>query len=299
MQSLRTFVAVAQHLNFTRAGDALGVTVSAVSLQIRALEEYLRQPLFRRNGRQVSLTEEGTALLPRVQRALDELERAIVDTRAERNSAGLQLTMLYSFLQQWLLPRLPRFYTSHSNIDLHFHTSTHLVDFVREECDAAIRFGLGRWPNVRADKLFDEWLVPVCAPALLQKFGPVRNADGLKRYHLLHSTTEPWSAWLLGRGAGNKDPPLPRGSHFDDSVAIVRSAVAGHGLALARWSLAAGEIDSGSLVVAGADALRTEESYWFAYPARSQASDAVGAFREWLRTEATLFAGPPGVRAPI
>jgi len=296
MQSLRVFVAVAQHLNFTRAGDALGLTVSAVSLQIRALEEYLRQPLFRRNGREVNLTAEGSALLPRVQRALDDLERAIFDTRADRGSAGLQLTTLYSFLQQWLLPRLPRFYAGHPQFDLHFHTSTQLVDFVREECDAAIRFGLGHWPNVHADKLFDEWLVPVCAPALLQKLGPVCNADDLRRYPLLHSTTEPWSAWLLRDRAGNDDPLLPRGSHFDDSVAIVRSAVEGHGLALARWSLAAGELASGSLVAASAELVKTERSYWFVFPVRAQAHDAVGIFRDWLRAEAAQFAGPPGIK---
>jgi LysR family glycine cleavage system transcriptional activator len=291
--SLRVFVAVAQHLSFTRAADTLGVTTSAASLQIRALEEYLRRPLFRRSGRQISLTDEGAALLPRVQRALEELERAVDDTRGNRGGGTLRVTTIVSFLQQWLLPRLPRFYVQHPGIDLHVHTSTELVDFLRAECDAAIRFGLGRWPNLLAVKLFDEWLVPVCAPALLAKHGPVNDADDLRRYRLLHSTTEPWTAWLLRDHAGNDDPLVVRGSHFDDSVSIVRSAVAGHGLALVRWSLAASEIASGALVAASAKPVKGERSYWFVYPARSRIHEPVVALRDWLLAESAQFAPPP------
>jgi len=270
------------------------VTVSAASLQIRALEEYLRLPLFRRNGRQVSLTDEGAALLPRVERALAELERAIDDSRAERGSGGVRVTTLVSFLQQWLLPRLPRFYAGHPSVDLHLHTSTQLVDFVRDECDAAIRYGLGRYAGLDAEKLFDEWLVPVCTPALFAKLGRVHDADDLRRYRLLHSTTEPWSAWLLRCCSDELDPLNAGGSHFDDSFAIVRSALAGHGLALARWSLAASEIASGSLVAASPEAVKVDRSYWFVSPARARMSEAVRRFREWVRAEAQQFPGPPG-----
>jgi len=290
------FVAVAQHLSFTRAADALGVTTSAASLQIRALEEYLGKPLFRRNGRQIQLTAEGAVLLPRVQRALEELERAVDDTRGERGGGAVRITTLVSFLQQWLLPRLPRFYARHPGIELHVHTSAEPVDFLRAECDAAIRFGLGQWPNLLAVKLLDEWLVPVCAPALLARHGPVLNADDLRRYQLLHSTTEPWSAWLLRGRSGSDDPLIARGSHFDDSVSIVRSAVAGQGLALARWSLAAGEIASGALALASLEPVKSERSYWFACPARSRVHEAVTTLREWLVTECVRFAPPPGTQ---
>lgn len=102
--SLRVFVTVTRHLNFTRAADALGVNASAASLQIRALEEYLGRSLFRRNGRQVRLTKEGARLLPRVQDALVELERAVDDVRLDRVAGPLRVTTLTSFLQLWLLP---------------------------------------------------------------------------------------------------------------------------------------------------------------------------------------------------
>src|SRR5580692_12636192 len=151
--SLRVFVAVAEHLNFTRAADALGVTASAASLQIRALEEYLGQRLFRRNGRQVHLTNEGAALLPRVQRALEELERAVDDVRLDRLAGPLRVTTLPSFLQLWLLPRMLRFRTAHPEVDLHMHTSADVVDFVQEDFQLAIRLGMGSWPNLWSEKV--------------------------------------------------------------------------------------------------------------------------------------------------
>ncbi|HEY5020063.1 MAG TPA: LysR family transcriptional regulator [Steroidobacteraceae bacterium] len=197
MGSLRVFVAVAKHLNFTRAADALGVTASAASLQIRALEQYLARPLFRRDGRQVHLTTEGASLLPRVQQALIDIERAVDEVRGDRHSGPIKVTTLSSLLQLWLLPRMARFRAAHPEVDLHLQSSANAVDFVREDFHLAIRFGTGGWPNVRAVKLMDEWLLPVCAPALYKKHGPVRSVDDLRRYPLLHSMSEPWTTGLF------------------------------------------------------------------------------------------------------
>ncbi|MFO1402532.1 MAG: LysR substrate-binding domain-containing protein [Steroidobacteraceae bacterium] len=291
---MRVFVAVAQHLNFTRAADALGVTAGAASLQVRALEEYLRRPLFRRSGRAVSLTSEGAALLPRVQQALGELERALDDTRSERGGGPLRVSMLNSFLQHWLLPRLPRLRTQYPRIDLHIDTSTHPVDFVREEQHAAIRLGHGGWPNVHAEKLLDDWLVPVCTPALHARHGTVHGAEDLQRYALVHSTTEPWTAWLFdGRGPVDGDAAFS-GARIDDSSAIVRLAMQGYGLALVRWSLAAAEIAAGQLVIASPRPVRFSRSYWFVCPPRALALDSLQGFRDWLRAELAAFQPPPG-----
>jgi LysR family glycine cleavage system transcriptional activator len=290
-------VAVAQHLNFTRAADALGVTAGAASLQIRALEEYLRRPLFRRSGRAVSLTAEGAALLPRVQQALGELERALDDSRSERGGGPLRVSMLSSFLQHWLLPRLPRLREQYPRIDLHIETSSRLVDFVREEQHAAVRMGQGGWPNVHAEKLLDEWLVPVCTPALYARHGAVRGPDDLARYALVHSTTEPWTAWLLdGRGAADGDARLT-GARIDDSSAVVRLALQGYGLALARWSLAAAEVAAGQLVIASPKPVRFTRSYWLVCPPRALALESLQGFRTWLRAEMAGFQPPPGAPA--
>jgi LysR family glycine cleavage system transcriptional activator len=289
--SLRVFISVAHHLSFTRAADALGVTASAASLQIRSLEEYLGRPLFRRNGRQVVLTTEGEALLPRVRQALEQLERAVDDARRDRNAGPVRVSTLASFLQQWLLPRLERFRVLYPDADLHLHTSDKMVDFVREDFHAAVRFGKGDWPNVHSQKLLDEWLVPVCSPGLYRKFGALRDANDLRRYPLLHSVSEPWTVWLFD-GRSSEQSGTPRGAVFDASVAVVRMAEQGAGLVLARWSLVADEIASGKLVRASERALRIEEAYWLVCPTRALALPAVKAFTDWLRSEAAAFIYP-------
>ena len=287
MGSLRVFVSVAQHLNFTRAADSLGVTASAASLQIRALEEYLGRPLFRRNGRHVHLTAEGSALLPRVRQALEELERAVDDVRLDRLAGPLRVTTLTSFLQLWLLPRIARFRTDHPEVDLHIHTSADAVDFVQEDFHLGIRFGVGGWPNLWAEKVLDEWLLPVCSPALFAKHGPVKTPDDLKRYPLVHSVSEPWTGWLF-EGRADHYAGEFRGAVFEDSEAVVRMAVRGAGLALARWSLVADEVHCGTLVAAGR-AVKFDRSYWLVCPARAQHLQSARTFMDWIRVEAELF----------
>ena len=284
-------MAVAQHLSFTRAADALGVTASAVSVQIRTLEEYLARPLFRRNGREVHVTAEGRALLPRVQQALEQLERAIDDARTERHAGTLKLSTLASYMQQWLLPRLPRFRAQHGDVDLHLHTSGDMVDFMRDDFQLAIRLGAGGWPNVHAEKVLDEWLLPVCSPALFEKYGPLRSADDLRRYPLLHSVTEPWTVWLFD-GRPTEQAAAFRGALFDDSHALVRMAMQGAGLALARWSLVADEIANGSLVRASAKTIAWDRGYWLVYPPRTAELPAVKAFSDWIKAECAAFATP-------
>jgi LysR family glycine cleavage system transcriptional activator len=285
---LRVFVSVAQHMSFTRAADSLGVSASAASLQIRALEEYLARPLFRRNGRAVHLTKEGAALLPRVQNALAELERAVDDVRLDRFAGPLRISTLASFLQLWLLPRIPRFRAAHPDIDLHIHTSAAAVDFVRQDFHVAIRFGDGDWPKLHTEKLLDEWLVPVCSAALYEKYGPLLAAADLERYPLIHSVSEPWTDWLFDGRAHQKIAAF-RGAIFEDSQAVVRMAVQGMGLALARWTLAADDIHCGALIAA-ARPVRFNRSYWLVCPARTQESAGVVAFMQWLRDEAQTFA---------
>ncbi|HEY3732134.1 MAG TPA: LysR substrate-binding domain-containing protein [Steroidobacteraceae bacterium] len=289
--SLRVFIAVAQHLSFTRAADALGVSASAASLQIRSLEEYLSRPLFRRNGRQVRLTAEGESLLPGVRQALEQLERAVDDVRGERGAGQVRLSTLASFLQQWLLPRLERLRTALPNVNLHLHTSDELVDFVRDDMHAAVRYGSGGYSNLHCVKLLDEWVLPVCSPAIYKKFGPVRDANDLRRYPLLHSSSEPWTDWLLD-GEGHGEPGAIRGPVFDAALPMVRMALQGTGLVLARWSLVADEIASGQLVRVSKRAVRIQFSYWLVSPARAQALPPFVAFSEWIRSEAAQFPSP-------
>ena len=292
LSSLRVFVATAEELSFSRAAHALGVTGAAVSMQVRALEEYLRIPLFVRHGHTIQLTAEGARLLPRLKGALAELERAIDEARHERQAGALTVSMLASFLQQWLLPRLPDFQRRLPALDLRLHTSPVMMDFLNADVQVAIRFGNGGWRHVHAERILDDWMLPVCARRLLERLGPVSDEADLKRYQLLHSNTEPWRAWVESEGTLT-DEWAVRGSTFDDSVAVIRAAQTGQGLALARWSLVASEVSEGRLVIASRKIVPMDRGYFFVCPASYLGMEKVAIFREWLLQQARASPRPP------
>lgn len=256
-------------------------------MQVQALEQYLGLSLFRRQGRLIELTAQGVQLLPKIRQGLSSLQDAIDDARAVRGQGPLRISVLGSFLTQWLIARLPLFESLHPGIDLSIDSSTALVDFRKSEVHAAIRLGAGGWPGLYCEKIMDEWLVPVCQPALLAKHGPVSDHTDLKRYRLLHSFTEPWSDWLL-------DLP-PSGIGIDDSAAVVRAAETGGGLALARWSLVADEIRRGRLAVASKKVIPYGRDYYFVCPPKHRSLPKVAAFHTWLRSEAEGHLPPKGV----
>lgn len=294
LASLRVFVAVAEQLSFSRAAQTLGVSTAAVSQQIRTLEGYLRVPLFLRRGHSIRLTAEGSRLLPRIRDALTELERTIDEVRHERRAGALTVTMLASFLQQWLLPRLPSFEQKFPDLDLRLHTSTALVDFLDSDVQAAIRFGPGNWPRLHAEKILDDWLLPVCARRLFESGGQVESESDLQRYELLHSNGEPWRAWIEGQSTIT-DEWAVCGTTFDDSVAVIRAAQAGRGLALVRWSLVSGEIAEGCLVIASSRIMPMAHGYHFVCPSSYLATEKVAAFRDWLQKQAQAAPRPPSM----
>ena len=163
------------------------------------------------------------------------------------------------------------------------------VNFAETGVHAAVRFGGGNWKGLHSEMLLNEWLVPVCAPSLYEKLGPVECVEDLRRYRLLHSSTEPWSIWLTGTPA---DSWPSSGLGFDDSTANVRSAEAGAGRALARWSLVASEVGNGRLVLASRQRTPYARRYYFVCPPRALSVKKVVAFRDWLRTQAAAHPAP-------
>jgi LysR family glycine cleavage system transcriptional activator len=294
LNGLRVFESVAAHLSFTEAAEALHVTPAAVSMQIRALEEYLRVPLFRRKGRTVSLTAEGELLLPGVRRGLGTLQQSMQQLRQDRSSGALSISTLASFLQKWLLPRLPRFHDRHPDIELSIHTSRTPVDFASSDFHAAVRMSTGPSAGLYSEKLMDEWFVPVCTRELLSKYGPLRDAADLKRFPLLHSSDEEWSLWLHpGSGPGWQE----RGTAFDDSLTVLAGAEQGIGLALTRWSLAAQDLASGRIVRASDRTVPCPRAYYFVCPETYVGMPKVQQLLTWLREMAAAFPHPDAAGA--
>ncbi|MET0291431.1 MAG: LysR substrate-binding domain-containing protein [Steroidobacteraceae bacterium] len=294
LNALRVFAAVAARRSFSAAAEQLNLTTAAVSLQVKALEDYLQIRLLVRSSQGVALTAEGERLVPYVERGLGELERGFRLVRAERSGGVLVVSMLTSFLHRWLMPRLPEFLSRHPEIDLRLQCTTQLTDFARSEVHVAVRMGRGHWPQVHADRLFTEWVAPVCSPALLERHGRLAGQGDTGTYPLLHSTSEPWEMWTEGALLDSWDERWPtQGAAFDDSVAILSAAVQGQGLVLARWSLVADELAAGRLVMASEHAIPYGYDCFFACPPAYLALPKVQALRAWLLEHAAKVEPPP------
>lgn len=294
LNALRAFEAVAAHLSFTDAARALNVSTAAISSHIKVLEEFLETPLFVRHSRSVRLTPQGARLLPGVQRGMSELSRAVEQLRQDRTSGLLNISLLGSFLQKWLLPRLGDFHLKHPEVDLRFSASRELVDFMTTDFHAAVRYGRGEWSNTRAEKMLDDWVFPVASPELVERLGRIQTMGDFSKYQLLHSASEPWVEWL--RRVGGDTTRLERGPVLDDSAAVLTAAEQGHGLALARWSLVAGDLAAGRLVRPSDQSVREKHSYYFVAPPQNFDLPKVRRFRDWLREVCRQFPPPEGER---
>ena len=295
LNALRVFEAVATHLSFAEAAEALHVTPAAVSMQIRTLEQYLRVPLFRRSARAIALSAEGALLLPGVRRGLAELQQAMQQLRQHRTGGVLNISTIASFLQKWLLPRLPQFYSRHPEVELSIHTSPEPVDFTQTNFHAALRMSVGPTAGLYNEKLLDEWFLPVCSPEMLARHGPVRAAADLKRYPLLRSADESWSIW---RRPGTDIDWRERGAAFDDSLTVLAAAEQGQGLALTRWTLAAQDLANGRLARASAQVLPCPRSYYFVCPESYMELPKLQQLLAWLREVAAASPRPDSVTPP-
>jgi LysR family transcriptional regulator, glycine cleavage system transcriptional activator len=291
LTGLKAFEAAARHLSFTRAAEELYVTQTAISHQIRALEDRLGVQLFRRLPRGLLLTEEAQRYLPAVRDAFDLIAAATDRLVAVSSSGTLTVSVLPSFASKWLVPRLGRFRVACPDIDLRISTSSHLVDFSREDVDVGIRMGRGVYPGLRVDWLFGESLVPVCSPELLEGPQPLRRPDDLRHHALLHEDDYAgWELWL--ELAGVQSIPVRRGPIFTDGAMVVQAAADGQGVALARRQLAAGDLAAGRLVQPFDVSIPQDLAYYLVCPEASAERPKVRRFREWLLAEAAGRAEP-------
>jgi LysR family glycine cleavage system transcriptional activator len=289
LNALRTFEAVASKLSFSRGAELLNVSPAAVSSQIRALEQRLGQTLFLRHGRQVELTEAGQKLLPGVQRGLAEIRQAVEVVTQDRSEGALNISMMPSFLQKWLMPRLVGFYSSQPNIDLRIHADNAMVDFDQSDMHAAVRFGDGNWPGLEILKLADDWILPVCSQQLLDETGPIKSVADLQKRDLFFLESDMWDPWFRVMGKSTRDS---RWSMLNDSISVLMAAEQGEGIALSRWSLVARDIEAGRLVRPIDAVVKADWSSYFVAPPHYFNLPKVTAFRQRLSDHFSQFALP-------
>jgi LysR family glycine cleavage system transcriptional activator len=282
LSSLRAFEAAARHLSFTRAAGELHVTQAAVSHQVKALEDWLGLKLFRRQNRNVFLTEAGQAYLPAVREAFDGLAEATRRLRQRDGESKLTVTVTLSFAAKWLMPRLGRFRRLHPEIEFRIDATDRNVDLAREEMDVGLRYGAGSWPGLASRRLLNEELFPVCSPALAAE---LKRPEDLARHTLLHDEMrQDWRMWLLAAGVASVDPT--RGPSFNNSAMCVQAAIDGEGVALGRSALVAADLAAGRLVRPFAVHLPTEFAYYVVFTPQAGELPRVKAFVDWLTAEA-------------
>jgi len=302
LNALRVFEAAARHLSFTKAAEELHVTPGAVSQQIKALEDYLQTPVFRREKRSLLLTDEAQASLPVLREGFDKLAEAGKILSAKADTGRLTVSVAPSFASKWLVPRLDQFQTDHPEIDVWVSADMDVVDFAVNDVDLAIRYGSGHYPGLITDHLMAEKIVPVCSPQLLTGDNPLKTPEELTHHTLLHdSSTDKdescptWPMWLKAAGVCHKQGD--RGLKFNQSSLVIEAAVAGKGVALAKAALALADLEAGRLVIPFDMTTPTEFAYYIVHPPSKSSSAAVKAFATWLKDEAATTIDATGSRA--
>jgi len=287
LNALRCFDIAAKHLSFTKAAAELHVTHSAVSHQIKALEEWLGLPLFRRVNRGLVLTEAGQAYLKPIREAFERLGDATRRLRVRERSGPLTVSVMPSFAGKWLVPRLGRFRQRHPDIDVRISASSELVDFERDDVDIAVRYGRGNWPGLRVELLMHETLFVVCSPSLLQGPDAIRAPADIARHTLLSDLDwriDVWQIWFEAAGLGVVEGR--RALSFNYSNLMIQAAVDGLGVALSQHALAGDDLAAGRLVRPFDISLPTEYAYYVVMPEVSAERPKIAAFRDWLKDEA-------------
>jgi LysR family glycine cleavage system transcriptional activator len=297
LHALQGFVTAARSGNLSRAADSLHLTVSALSHQIRGLEERLGRRLFVRNARGVQLTGDGRQLFERVASHFDALEQAL-QPFAARHDDVLTLSVTPSMASAWLVPRLAGFLAAHPQVEINLQSESAMVDFQRDAgIDAALRIGQGAWPGVTAEHLFDEWVAPVASPALVERMGGLPAPGDLHRWPLLGDPDRDdlWNVWFARFGGV---APTRFVASFDDSEALHRGAAAGVGVALGKLTRVRLLLESGQLLqLTPRQRLQTDYAHYLVYPPRSAGHLGLQAFRQWLHGQARDYA--LAMQAPV
>ena len=297
LASLRAFEAAARHLSFERAAAELGVTPTAISHQIRLLEEFCGQALFRRRPRPLALTGAGERLFPVLRNGLDAFAVAIALVMRDAERGPLRVTTPSAFASQWLVPRLPQWREAHPDIPLEIIGTNAVLDLRAGEADVTIRYARNMPTGFAAEELFRDTYVPVCSPALLASSGPITRAADLLRCPLIHfdwlradPDTPNWRRWLAT--ARSVDPDIPEvaevwGLSFREELHAIEAVVAGQGVAICSDVVVGRELDSGVLVKAH-DLSLPGYGFYLVYLRNHARQPVIDAFSRWIRSVAGL-----------
>ena len=284
------FEAAARHLSFTKAGAELHLTQSAVSRQIKELEEQLGAALFQRRHRALALTDAGQQFYASTAQVLATMRAATERIRAQTGRRTLAVTTTHSFAALWLIPRLAGFTRNHPGVDVRITAETRVQDLERDGLDIALRHGPASLAGANAVRLFGEKVFPVCSPQLLKK-NPLDKPTDLQHHVLLHyddpDGRHPWLHWKTWLEVERIADLRPASTlTFSGYEQIIPAAVAGHGVALGRSPLVKDLLASGELVAPFKSQADPARAYFAIVSPNAAGRPEVRAFLDWLKDEA-------------
>ncbi|GAL56585.1 MULTISPECIES: glycine cleavage system transcriptional regulator GcvA [Enterobacteriaceae] len=284
LNALRVFDAAARHLSFTRAADELFVTQAAVSHQIKSLEDFLGLKLFRRRNRSLLLTEEGQSYFQDIKEIFSQLTEATRKLQSRSAKGALTVSLLPSFAIQWLVPRLSSFNSAYPGIDVRIQAVDREVDKLADDVDVAIFYGRGNWPGLRVEKLYAEYLLPVCSPLLLTGDKPIKTPEDLAKHTLLHDASRrDWQTYTRQLGLNLN---VQQGPIFSHSAMVLQAAIHGQGVALANNVMAQSEIEAGRLACPFNDVLVSKNAFYLVCHDSQAELGKIAAFRQWILAKA-------------
>ncbi|MCV6590693.1 MAG: transcriptional regulator GcvA [Marinobacterium sp.] len=295
LNALRCFEAAARLGSFNKASEELFVTPSAVSHQIRTLEEFLGLKLFRREKRKATLTAAGEKYLASISHALDEIDSSTRRLMTAPNLSAINLAVAPAFLTRWLLPRLRAFQEQHPDIELRLSATMGRTDFQHSDMDMAIYLGSGEWQDVDHHRLIQTCVVPVCSPRLLESTLPLHQSEDLQHHTLLHvaSRSDEWPR-ILEHHNLEDIIGAAKSMRFSSTSLALNAAMEGVGIALSDSSLIERELQLRQLIIPFDISLDTRKAFYLVYPKNRPLSYGMEAFRDWVLTQAAGSRESPG-----
>lgn len=285
LSALRAFEAAARLGSFKAAAEELAVTPTAVSHQIRGLEQQVGAALFTRQVRRVALTDAGTRLYPVLRDGFDAFQAALERLTEARQRPQVVISATNAFTAKWLLPRMGAFRRDLAGIDLQVQASDEIVDLRSTAVDIAIRYGRGPYPGLTVEPLFTDRFAPVANPRL-----GVRTVADLGRWPLIyfewrrqHPHNPTWGRWFAQAGRPEASPAGEL--RFSDEGHAIQAAVAGEGIALVSQALVAQELAAGQLHQPFGPSI-DGHTYHVAVSAERALSQGARAVLEWLKAQA-------------
>ena len=293
LNALKAFEASARHRSFSGAAAELYVTPAAVGQLVRSLEEWLGEPLFIRSNSgkyRLTLTEAAERALPDIQSGFKQLALGLEKMKQSPTCGVLNVTVSPAFAAKWLLPKLHRFQSICPDTDVRLDMSLHSIDFAAQHIDIGVRYGIGQWAGLSAEKLMDEEVYPVCSPTLV-KDKSFAKPEELLNETLIHDTSiekhkafPTWQQWL--DKAGCTEHTAEHNLRINNSAGVLQSAIDGSGIALARSVMAKDDLATGRLVRLFPDvSFESPLAYYIVYRQESSESARMQVFKAWLLQE--------------